>query len=194
MASEATFKDLKTCISLALVDTTRTAGQISNEDLAFQRSSNPSIVPLLERQSSRLLDLAQKLTGYAASGTEVAGPDVTNADSVEENWREIVDVVDNLLEKADACLDEFSGVIRKSSLAQEEQTKNVAASSQKQKAGKAHGTQNIEKPQLLFNKVPANHETTPFKPLLHTKPNAIVPLDQSLRLVIDRVGFQQYVQ
>ena len=38
----------------------------------------------------------------------------------------------------------------------------------------------MEKPQLLFEDVPTNHEVGPFKPLLTSKPHAIVPLEQSL--------------
>ena len=193
MASDDTFMDLKRCISLALIDTTRTAAQISNEDLAFQRSSNPSIVPLLERQSSRLLGLAQRLIRSSALGSEINGPHIVNADSVEDKWSEIVDVVDNLLEKADACLDELSGVVRKSTIAQEAQNKRAAFTLGKQKPGKAHRTQNITKPQLLFNEVPMNDETTPFKPLLRTKPNAIVGLDESLELITGADGTKQYV-
>ena len=194
MALDVTFKDLKQGISLALIDTTRTAGQISNEDLAFQRSSNPSIVPLLEQQNSRLLSLARRLIKSAAAGTEVSGPQIVNADSVEEKWKEVVDVVDNLLEKADACLDEYSGVIRKSNLTQGEQIKRVAPAFGKQRPSKAHRTQNIAKPQLLFDRVPNNAETTPFKPLLRAKPNAIVALDESLKLVATGDALKQYVE
>ena len=193
MASDDTFIDLKNCISSALIDTTRTAVQISNEDLAFQRSSNPSFIPLLERQNSRLLGLTQRLIRSAALGSEITGPHIVNADSVEDKWIEIVDVVDNLLEKADACLDEFSGVVRKSNITQEEQIKRVAHSPGKQKPGKAYHSQAIAKPQLLFSKVPANEETTPFKPLLRTKPNAIVGLDESLELFDGADGSKQYV-
>lgn len=192
MASGATFKDLKHSISLALIDTTRTAGQISNEDLAFHRSSDPAFVPQLEYQSSRLLGLVRNLTRSATSGTEVSAPYIVNADSVEDNWKEIVDVVDNLLEKADACLDEYTGVIRKLSPAQEEQIKKFTPASGKQRPGKAYRTQDIAKPQLLFNNVPINDETTSFKPLLRTKPNAIVALDESLELVAAEDGFEQY--
>ena len=102
MATESHFKDLKNGISSALIDTTRTAGQISNEDLAFHRSSNPSVIPLLEQQNTRLLQLAQKLTRIATSGTELSAPQISDGDSVEDNWKVIVDVFDNLLEKADA--------------------------------------------------------------------------------------------
>ena len=192
MCSDVTFKELKNSISLALVDTTRTAGQISNEDLAFHRSSDPSVVPLLEQQNSRLLMLARRLTSSAVSGTKVIPPHIFNTDSVEDNWKEIVDVVDNLLEKADECLDEFTGVVRKLSPTHEEQIKKAASASGRQKPGKAYRTQNIAKPQLLFDTVPTNDETTPFKPLLRTKPNAIISLDDSLKLVAAEDGFKQY--
>lgn len=192
MASDATFKNLKSSISLALIDTTRTAGQISNQDLAFHRSSNPSIVSLLEQPKSRLLGLARRLTRSAASGTEVTAPHIVSTDSVEDNWKGIVDVVDSLLEKADACLDEYSGVIRKLSPTQEEQIKQAAPAHGKQKPGKAYRTQNIAKPQLLFDKVPTNDETSPFKPLLRTKPNATVALPESLSLHVTEDGSKQY--
>ena len=37
-------------------------------------------------------------------------------------------------------------------------------------------TMDMEKPQLQFEHVPTNNETGPFKPLLTTKPHAVVPL------------------
>ena len=192
MALGTTFKDLKNSISVALIDTTRTASQISNEDIAFHRSSNPSIVSRFEQQNSRLLGLARRLTSSAISGIEITEPEIVSADSIEDNWREIVDVIDNLLEKADACLDEYAGVIRKLSPTQEEHMRKIATASGKQKPAKAYRTQNIAKPQLSFTTVPNNDETGPFKPLLRTKPNAIVTLDDSLKLVAAEDGLMQY--
>ena len=194
MASDDSFKNLKDHVSQALIDTTRTASQISNEDLAFQRSSNPSFGPLLEQQNARLLGLARRLTKCAASGSGVTDPPIIDADSVEDSWKEIVDVVDNLLEKADACLDEYSGFIRTSIKTQEEQANKATATAAKQKPGKAYRTRNIVKPQLSFDNIPKNDETTPFKPLLRTKPNAIVTLEESLKLVAAEDGSKQYVQ
>ena len=194
MASDASFKNLKHHISQALIDVTRTASQISNEDLAFQRSANPSFGPLLEQQNTRLLGLARSLTRCAASGSGVTDPHIIDADSVEDSWKEIVDVADNLLEKADACLDEFSGVIRTSTKTQEEQTNKAATTAAKQRPSKAHRTQNIAKPQLSFDNIPKNDETTPFKPLLRTKPNAIVALEESLKLVAAADRTKQYVR
>ena len=194
MAGDGSFKAIKESISAALIDMTRSAGQIANEDLAFQRSLNPSCVPLLDQQSSRLLQLTHKLTRAATSGTDIVAPQIYDLDSVEDNWRGLVDVFDNLLEKADACLDEFTGVIKKLSPAQEESIRNALppANEKKRNPGRDFRNRYIAKPQLLFADVPTNDEATPFKPLLHSKPHAITPLEKSLTLVPAEDGPSQY--
>ncbi len=193
MAFHGSFKGIKNAISSALVDTTRTVGQIANEDLAFQRSSNPSIVPLLEQQSSRLLQLTRRLTRTATSGTDITAPQISDPESVEDKWMGFVDVFDNLLEKADACLDEYTGAVKKLSPAQEERMKNALPSAHaKKKSTKAFRSQHIPKPQLLFTNVPTNDESTPFKPLLLSKPHAITPLEECLTLAPSEEGSLQY--
>lgn len=185
------FKEIRVSISSALVEVTRSVGRISSEDLAFQRSSNPSIAPLLDEQASNLLNLVQDLTKISASGTEVTPPRLLDTDSVEDNWKNIVDVIDNLLEKADACLDEYTGVIKKLSPSQENQA-STAASLRRNAPARSYRDQHIPKPQLLFDKVTTNDETTPFIPLLRSKPHAIVPLAQSLSRSLNSEGNEQY--
>lgn len=189
MADGKNFRELQASISAALVETTRTVGQIVREDLAFHRSSNPSVGPVLDRQASRLLNLAQGLLKIASLGTEVPTPKIQDADSVEENWGGIVDVVDNLLEKTDACLDEYTGVIKKStSLEDNHANGNLKKSSLHQKSITKH----IAKPQNDFLKPPNNNEKAPFKPLLRSKPHAILPLTQSLNPVMGDDGLERY--
>lgn len=192
MAEDEAFKETRGSISSALVEVTRTVGRISGEDLAFQRSSNPSIAPLLDEQALNILNLVQDLTKVSTSGTEVKAPRLVDAESVEDNWKAIVDVIDNLLEKADACLDEYTGVIKKLSPSQEDRTSIAAPLSRGHVQARSHRDQHIPKPQLLFDKVPTNDETTPFKPLLRSKPHAIVPLAQSLSLSLNGEGNEQY--
>lgn len=192
MAEDEGFKEIRRGISSALVEVTRTVGRISGEDLAFQRSSNPSIAPLLDEQASNLLKLVQDLTQISTSGTEVETPHLLDVDSVEDNWKGIVDVIDNLLEKADACLDEYTGVIKKLSPSQEGQISTAASLSRRHIPGRTYRDQHIPKPQLLFDEAPLNDETTPFKPLLRTKPHAIIPLGQSLSLGLNGEGNEQY--
>ncbi|MCJ1471014.1 exosome nuclease subunit [Pseudocyphellaria aurata] len=192
MADDEAFKEARVSISSALVEVTRTVGRISSEDLAFQRSSNPSIAPLLDEQASNLLNLVQDLTKISASGTEVTPPRLLDADSVEDNWKNIVDVIDNLLEKADACLDEYTGVIKKLSPSQENQASTATSLSRRHAPTRNYRDQYIPKPQLLFEKVTTNDETTPFKPLLRSKPHALVPLPETLRRSLNSEGNEQY--
>ena len=193
MALDGSFKDVKDAISSALVDTTRTAGQIANEDLAFQRTSNPAIVPLLEQQSSRLLQLTRRLLRTATSGTDINAPQVSDPESVEDKWTGFVDVFDNLLEKADACLDEYTGVVRKLSPAEEERMRNALPSANaKKRPTRAFGGQSIPKPQLLFANVPTNDESAPFRPLLLSKPHAVTPLEDCLTLAPSEEGPLRY--
>ena len=192
MAEDTTFKETKETISSALIETTRTAGQIAGEDLAFHRSSNPEITPLLEKQNTRLLNLAQNLVRVATTGTEVSAPRLSDVDSVEDNWSGIVDVIDNLLEKADACLDEYTGVIKRLAPSQETQPAVQSITARKTLRARDYRDQNIPKPQLLFKNIPTNDETTAFKPLLRSKSHAIVPLKESLELTTYEDGIKQY--
>ena len=182
MDEEGSFKKLQANVSSALVETTRTVGQIASEDLAFHRTSNPAVAPLLDRQASRLLNLAQSLTKISVLGTDLRVPRLSDPESVEDEWKSVVDVIDNLLEKADACLDEYTGAIKKSQSSQIDKQADNGVPSKRQWLGNNLRNQTIAKPQLLFSKVPNNDESRPFKPLLHSKPHAITPLEESLVL------------
>lgn len=106
-------KSLQDQIQAALVSATRTSGQISSEDLSFQRSLNPTLGTSLDEQSARLLALSRSLLKSAASISELEVPVLQDVEDVENNWRSVVDIVDSLLEKADICLDEYTGVLKR---------------------------------------------------------------------------------
>jgi exosome complex exonuclease RRP6 len=119
------FKSLQEQIQAALITTTRTTGQISSEDLGFQRSFNPEVGTALDEQSERLLALASALLKSAVSISELRAPVLQDADDVENNWRGVVDVIDTLLEKSDTCLDEYTGVIKRKEPAAGDQSVQV---------------------------------------------------------------------
>src|SRR4051794_40479114 len=114
------FSSFQEKISSALVDTTRVVGQLSSQDLSFYRSLDPTVSAAIDKQNARLLNLAECLLKTAVSGIEVEAPDVREVDELDNNWNGIVEVVDSLFERADTCLDEYTGVIKKSSAAEEE--------------------------------------------------------------------------
>jgi exosome complex exonuclease RRP6 len=119
------FNSLQDQIQNALVSATRTAGQISSEDLGFQRSLNPSIGKAIDEQSARLLALTSSLLKSAALISELQAPVLQDVEDVDISWRGVVDVVDSLLEKADTCLDEYTGVIKRKTPPTTEQVKFI---------------------------------------------------------------------
>lgn len=107
------FKSLQDEISKALVSTTRSATRIAGADIAFQRSLDPDVGAALDAQNERLLQLAQRLLESAAASSDAVGPKLPDVESIDGNWRAVVDVIDSLLEKADTSLDEYTGVVRR---------------------------------------------------------------------------------
>lgn len=109
------FSTVQQHVQAALVATTRSASALANEDLPFHRSLSTSLSAQLDRQNARLLALASTLLGAATPASESvrAAPSLKDLDSVDGNWRAVVDVVDSLLERADTALDEFTGAVRR---------------------------------------------------------------------------------
>jgi exosome complex exonuclease RRP6 len=178
-------------VTASLVKTTRAAGQIANEDLSFHRSLDHSIAQHLNKQNARLLNLTQLLTDSAVAGTSISAPKVSDVDAVEDNWRGLVDVLDNLLEKADACLDEYTGVIKRLGSPKPDSS-SYLASNPKAKSANGFRNQDMPKPQLLFDGCTDNSVKTAFKPLLRTKPHATVPLEDSIEPRTSQDGLHEY--
>ena len=181
---ESSFKVIQNGVSKSLVDISRTASQIAQEDLTFQRTSNLAAMRQLDKHNARILAMAENLTHQAVVGTTANKPKLKSLEGLDDNWRAIVDVVDSLLEKADACLDEFTGFIKRKPAADAVDATNpiVAQAPKDLYLSKALRDVDLPKPQLLFKRPTNNHEPGPFRPLLRSKPHAIVPLEQSFNL------------
>lgn len=168
-------------VTKSLVEVVRTGGQISNSDLSFHRS-NDKISRALDQQNSRLLRLTNKLLKAATQDSAVKTPTLRDQDGIEDNWRGVVDVIDDLLEKADASLDEFTGVIARLSPAHQDgaQTPSKQPSQSARPSPRPHFPKVVHKPQMLFHRKVNNLTTDPFKALLVSKPHAIKSLRDSI--------------
>ena len=180
MTSEESFESLRENVTTCLVDVTRTAGQLAGKDLNFLRTTSPTSTKQLDRQNARLLSLTRRLCRSAAHDTDVRPPELPSLDAIEDDWKGVVDLVDNLLEKADDALDELKGVIKKHSSVQGNPPSAATAQSSSPRHSPLPIHQNIPKPQRLFESPPQNDAKTPFKPLLRSKPHATVALEQSI--------------
>ncbi|KAK8088407.1 Exosome complex exonuclease [Apiospora hydei] len=191
MGSSIDFTSIQAQIQSALVATTRTANQLAAEDLGFHRSSNPTVDEQLDETSERLLTLSSDLLKSATKSTDLKAPELEDADDVEVHWSRIVDVIDTLLEKADTCLDEYTGLVKRKAAPTEEATQPkkpktfTALDASMRRA-------NILKPQNAFEMKPDNISTAPWKPILTKKPHATIPLAQSLGTFSNEADSTQY--
>ena len=174
----ADFKAYEDRIQKALIGVTRNAVAVSNYDLSFHRSINPDTSKSLDAQNAHFLRLTSKLLKAATKDTNVKAPTIQNRDAVDDNWRGIVDVLDDLLEKADNNLDEFNGGITQKAPSQPVTPEPQSAS--RHKGSMFRPNLNIVKPQKFFARQVDNFATGAWTPLLKSKPHAQVPLEESI--------------
>lgn len=179
------FKAQYDAITAALVSTTRSANQLNAAEVPFQRSLNPAVGVAIDAQNARLLNLAQRLLESAATGLDVVGPKLDDVEAVDDNFKDIVDIIDSLREKADTNLDEFTGVVKRISPVLEQGTSTTGTRA-------PAATHHLQKPQRLFEHKPNNYETGGFRPILTSKPHAKVSLAKSTKAFRDGNDHEQY--
>lgn len=201
------FKSLQEGVQKALVSTVKSVNRIAAEDLSFQRTVNPEVGELLDEKSSRILELSTRLLQSASRACGGRAPKLEDAEDVEINWKGVVDVVDSVLEKADTAIDEYTGLVKRKesptteSVCSKADALNlrlrltlykVVKSKRPKSTNKVIRYANISKPQNHFEEKPDNFPTSPWKPILTSKPHATVPLDQSLTTTPNENGTVQY--
>ena len=193
MGQPQDFKTLQESLQKALLSTTRTVNILGTPqlDLPFQRTVKPDVSDRVDKKSEQLLQLASDLLKSAGNATNQRVSALEDIDDVDINWRSIVDVLDSLLEKADTCLDEYTGIIKRKD----------APTAEAGRAPKRPTTErldwslkraNILKPQNTFERKPDNFDQGPWKPLLSSKPHAQVSLEESLTTFVDENQNTQY--
>ncbi|KAK8050204.1 exosome complex exonuclease rrp6-like protein [Apiospora phragmitis] len=170
MGSSSDFTSMQAQIQSALVATTRTVNQLAAEDVNFHRSNNPTVDEQLDETSERLLTLSSELLKSATKSTDLKAPELKDADDVEVHWSRIVDVIDTLLEKADTCLDEYTGLVKRKAAPTEEAGTQAKKSKTFTALDASMRRANILKPQNAFEMKPDNithsyNETTCYDAL-----------------------------
>ncbi|KAK3376740.1 ribonuclease H-like domain-containing protein [Lasiosphaeria ovina] len=181
MDSSQSFGAFRETVQSALVAVTRSVNGLANEDLQFQRTVDPAVANKLDDKTDRLLRLASDLLASAGKSTGQKVSTLEDVDDVDIQWKSILDVIDSLLEKADTCLDEYTGLIKRKNVPVEESGRDSKRpKSTHERLDQSLKRANILKPQNAFQKKIDNFEPGSWKPLLTKKPHAMVPFGESL--------------
>ncbi|KAG7895448.1 hypothetical protein KL936_000156 [Ogataea polymorpha] len=164
----------------SLINLIRLSSAVSAKDISFYNSIDPTVKSESTALNQHLVDLLNELLPNAFSITNDQDGQL-HADKEEANWKVVGSVLDTLFESAEIALEQ--GTKKE----QTNQTKDeFTYLDETDTSGTRKSTPQslkIQKPQLLFKTPVDNFETSPFKPLIKTKPNALIPLQESMQLV-----------
>ncbi|KZT64247.1 hypothetical protein DAEQUDRAFT_698972 [Daedalea quercina L-15889] len=188
----ASFNDYNAALQTAALKATKNAAQLP-ADIPFHRSVDRAFAKDLDAASARVLALANRLLGLVSTTDTNAAAKrkgkarLENEDDVVDSFHAmVVDPMDQLLERADICLDEFLGRSKPPAIAVNPAQPTVQKS---RKANVPPGrldpalqhASSLAKPQLSFRRRPDNGNTSMWQPTLKHKFNAQVPLGYNLR-------------
>ncbi|KAK9466191.1 ribonuclease H-like domain-containing protein [Lipomyces arxii] len=174
--SDPVLEEYNSRVFSAVLKTTQAASALAAKDLHYIKTTTPDATTKIDLLAERLLGIANSLL------TAVGAKDgVQNVEQLAERWDKVSDVNDKLFEKTDTYLDLF--VSNKTDL---KPTLDVTATVPAQTITKKRKRfpqplVNLERPQLKFDSKPDNYDTTPFTPLLTSKPHAMETLEESLK-------------
>lgn len=178
------FETYQNSLFSALAQVTKSSQFLVPSELGFYKASAEGFGQRLSNASDQLLGLCNRLLLHAAAGSALQADRVSpfeDADDVTDRFAAVVDTVDNLLEKADVCLDQVTGRIKMNApgnipgqsapVIMQVPTKNTYRH--------VVHAQNIVRPQLKFeDKV--DNSNAHFVRKIAYKPNALRPLDYGL--------------
>lgn len=180
-------------MTAALEASTSAAAQFPDKsDISFHRSMDRKFGRELDSTCDRVLQLTDKLLQLSVDnqnarsksqgkGRTIARRRLADEDDIVDHYHKtVVEPVDGLLEDADTNLDELNGQKKKAAIDIDAQ---IAARSSKKLPGPHFEEQawrndeSVSKPQLLFrDKIDNSATAPPWRPTLHDKPHAMVPL------------------
>lgn len=158
----------------SLRELTQYTNAVSESDLSFVRM-DPEMAASLDRCGEQLMGSISDIVEIA-SGTEIGPP--VDVQSFNESWKLFTDANDNLLERADTCLDEHSGTKTVDKIAVKPSTIQRTVPFHVMEAAKQSSS--IPRPQLHWRDPVQNFDAS-FTPKITRKPHAKMNLSDSLR-------------
>jgi exosome complex exonuclease RRP6 len=91
-----TYPEWQASLLKLLVSTTKAASAVGGHDISFERSIDSDFDSSLTNVTERLLNLSNRLLKFAG----LEGEEYNDEDDLDDQWGQVVDVVDGLLERA----------------------------------------------------------------------------------------------
>ncbi|CCE64860.1 hypothetical protein TPHA_0J00370 [Tetrapisispora phaffii CBS 4417] len=157
-----------------VVSSVRAASALAAQDVDFYRSLDKEIASSLTNTSQKVTDMINSIISSVDENSEGL---VEGKENLDESWKDIGNLLDSLFELADHSIDALSKASQKSSNDPKMKYLNDSLNFE------SDNVTRLSKPQLNFSVPVDNSETHPFRPLLTDKPNAVVPLDEVLKIV-----------
>lgn len=172
----------------------RYSSAINAKDINFYKSLDPNIRDTANSIDSDILDTMNELLGSVASISNDSTESRFKLGSDHENNIVLSNVLDTLLERVELNLDNHYKAKKNKHYNITQQSQNQSESAEndgytyldKSDNGErlpVKSNNTMDKPQEKFTTAVDNFETTPFRPLIKFKPNAIKSLEESLELV-----------
>ncbi|KAJ2999030.1 exosome nuclease subunit [Globomyces sp. JEL0801] len=164
---DSSFDAYKEELVASLLSFTKSAKFLKPADVTFYRSDT-KIATALDTISEKIFKTTNQTLQYSVKG---GGNRFLSIDDVQDRYNIAIDPIDNLLEKADICLDQIRKSKQKNSKAVvlNENAKSFVSSTTKS------FNLNIIKPQAKF-KDPVDNSNKIWIPIIKHKPHALVPL------------------
>ena len=84
----------------AVMSMTKSAARIAAEDIPFHRSTDIDFAATLDTCNDQILGMINQLLRTATAGSDVTAPRLKDVDDIDSKWKDIIDVVDYMLEIA----------------------------------------------------------------------------------------------
>jgi exosome complex exonuclease RRP6 len=151
----------------------RAAAGLASNDVNFYKSLDQGIAQQSTQSSQSVLKLINEIASSVESGDAHEFDDKSI-----ESWTVVSNLLDTFLERSDMA---FDGLRKKKSAGENSTQITYLDDSASVKTNETHQKRQ-EKPQEKFSRPVDNNEVHPFKPLLTSKPHAVVPFEETFKL------------
>jgi ribonuclease D len=161
-----------------MVDLTRVSSELPVGAEYQYMSTFPVFRSAMSSMSQKILQMTQGLVDSQTADAGSGKPDLknlTDVQDIDDEYEGIADIVDGLVERVDVFMDDINGLTPETKIS----VTKTANFGIRGGSGSFQYASNVIRPQEMW-KDDIDNSSNPFVPRIRFKPNAMVPLDDSI--------------